>query len=100
MGAGMRRILALIKEAHDAHERHNVSRAVPVFKVGVILSQTVGRTFRVLFPFIWESLTSDTHLDVVCLACEDEKRLVLRFPAEASDCSVVAVPVHMPRYAE
>jgi hypothetical protein len=47
------------------------SRTIAVVEVGVILSQKVGRTFRVLFPFIWETLISDTHLDVVRLAREE-----------------------------
>src|SRR5438128_4499698 len=66
----------------------------------MILSETVFRAGRILFPFILEILISDTHLDVICLARKDEKRLVLCFPSETSHCSVVTVRVHMSRYAE
>src|SRR5438876_5911479 len=88
----------LIQEAHETHECHDVSRAVAVVKVGVILSQTVCRAFRIFFPFIREILISYTHLNVVCLAGKDEKRLVLCFPSKASNCSVVTVRVHMSGY--
>ena len=90
----------MIKEPHESHERHNVSCLAIVVKVGVILGQIVGRTFLVLFPFIRENLIGDAHLDVICLAGEEEQRLVLRLPTETSDCSVVAGRVHMPRNAE
>src|SRR6266478_3844048 len=90
----------LIEEAHETHECHNVGGVAAVFKVGVIFSKKVGRTFRVFFSFIRENLIGDTHLDVVCLAGKDEKRLVLCFPSETSHCSVVTVPVHMPGYPE
>src|SRR6266849_171132 len=73
----------LIKEAHEPHEGHDVSRTVALVKVSVILSQRVGSAFRILFPLIREILIGDTHLDVVCLASKDEKRLVLRFPSKA-----------------
>src|SRR5437879_13348731 len=94
----------LIKEAHETRKGHNVGRAVAVVvavvvaKVSVILSESVGRAFRILFPFIREILISDTHLDVVGLAGEDEKRFVLCFPSETSHCSVVTVRVHMSHY--
>ncbi len=66
----------------------------------MVLSQLVGRTLWVLFPFIWENFIRDTHFDVICLAGEQEQRLVLRLPSEASDSTVVAGCIHMSTYAE
>src|SRR5262249_16288991 len=50
-------------------------------------------TARRLVALLLEELVADAHLDVVRLPREEEQRLVLRFPAEAADGPVVAVPV-------
>src|SRR5258706_10006658 len=46
-----------------------------------------------LVTFLREELVGDPHLDVVGLAGEYEKRLVLRFPAEAGDRPIVCAAV-------
>src|SRR5438093_9692760 len=90
----------LIQKPHEAHESDNVGGLVVVIETGMILRQGVGRTFWVLFPFIWKKLSRDTHLDVVCLAGEQKQRLVLRLPPEASNSAVVTGRIHMSRYAQ
>src|SRR5690349_9703338 len=90
----------LIQKPHEAHESDNVGGLVVVIETGMILRQGVGRTFWVLFPFIWKNLIRDTHLDVVCLPAEQKQRLVLRLPPEASNSAVVTGRIHMSRYAQ
>jgi hypothetical protein len=50
---------------------------------------------RILFGRGWEELVADPHLDVVGLAGEHSQRLVLRLPAKAGDCPVIAAAVRV-----
>src|SRR5207245_3215160 len=65
--------------------------------VGDVIRDSGELAVRVLLTLLLKQLVRDAHLDVVCLAREQQQGLVLRLPPEPGDRSVVAVVVHPPR---
>ena len=96
-------------------EAHEVGKAVYVvghgLRLGEVVVDAVLRRIHhpatrrrigppTLAPFIGEQFVRDALLHVVRLAGKDHERLVLRFPAEPGDRSIVAVAIGSAEYAE
>ena len=69
--------------------------AEAVREVERVLRRGVEETARRFVALLREKLVRDSHLDVVGLAREHEKRLVLRLPSESGNGPIVCAEVHV-----
>ncbi len=77
-----------------------------VAHVGVVVAENIvgfGFVGRAILGFVgglWEQIVGDAHFHVIGFAGENHDRLVLSFPAEASDGAVIAAAVGHTRNSE
>src|SRR6478672_5205379 len=108
------------EELHEDREQRNIAgaaRSVGTVGVSDVLwiadpgsVQAVGRetcasgsaiaVFTRQRTVLLEEFVADAHLHVVSLTGENHQRFILRFPAKAADCAIIAVMVERPRDAE